>query len=156
MCLILSFTLGVMSYYSFELTIYTFIPLPFLVFIMHKLDDKIFEVIEAGIRQELETKEHLVFESIGLSRYFDQMKFNLEQDYDLVAINVHAKPELCLERIQSRDQSIHIPIPLETIAEMNKEVMAKDHNTNFQIDNGHEDSKALIDQISRIVNREVL
>ncbi len=38
--LILVFTLSVMSYYSLPLTLYTFIPLPFLVLILSKYEDK--------------------------------------------------------------------------------------------------------------------
>ncbi|MBN2790715.1 MAG: ABC transporter ATP-binding protein [Candidatus Delongbacteria bacterium] len=38
--LVLGFTLGVMFYYSVPLTLYTFIPLPFLVIILSKTEDK--------------------------------------------------------------------------------------------------------------------
>ncbi len=38
--LVLGFTLGVMFYYSVPLTLYTFIPLPFLVLILAKTEDK--------------------------------------------------------------------------------------------------------------------
>lgn len=38
--LVLGFTLGVMFYYSVPLTLYTFIPLPFLVIILAKTEDK--------------------------------------------------------------------------------------------------------------------
>jgi len=44
--LILSFSLSVMFSYSVKLTFFTFLPLPILVYIMHKLDEKILRYTE--------------------------------------------------------------------------------------------------------------
>ena len=79
------------------------------------VDDKaylkqVFGSIEKGIRSSLAHKDQLVFESTGLTEYFDEMLERLKSDFQVVTIGVFANGTICLERVKSRDQEIHINI----------------------------------------------
>ena len=49
---------------------------------------EIFKAIETGIRDQLVEYDKIVFESIGLSEYFDKMLHSLQSDFDVKTIAV--------------------------------------------------------------------
>ncbi|HYF02004.1 MAG TPA: ABC transporter ATP-binding protein, partial [Patescibacteria group bacterium] len=98
--LILAFSLGVMFYYSWELTLWSFLPLPFLMFILSKTEDKMVrytdekqkaisecnDVLEAcfsGIRVVKST----LSEDDQLRKYQDVLKNRVEREKDFLKIN---------------------------------------------------------------------
>jgi len=115
---------------------------------------QVFEEIEVGIRNELEANDRVVFESTGLTEFFDKMLSNLKSDFEVVTIGVFAESKLCLERVRTRDQSIHINVSDEQVTMINQKVIEKNMKTDFKILNNDENDD-LLEQIKNIVKMEL-
>ena len=112
---------------------------------------EVFRVIENGVRESLKQQNSIIFESTGLTIYFDTMLKNLKKDYSVTTIKINADKDLCLKRIQTRDQSIHINISDEQVNMINEKVLEKNILTDFEIDNNTL-SKKLEQQIDKIIS----
>jgi dephospho-CoA kinase len=116
---------------------------------------EVFAAIEAGVRKELELKYPVVFESTGLTGYFDAMLENLKRDYAVKTIAITTDPTICLQRVRSRDQSIHINVSDAQVSEINARVVQKQIKTDFIIDNSdkqEEDLRSELESILEIVH----
>jgi shikimate kinase len=111
----------------------------------------VFSAIEKGIRHSLDMNDKIVFESTGLTPHFDRMLENVKEDFSVVTIGVHANHELCLHRVKSRDQSIHINISDEQVNEINKQVKKKEMRTDFQLINEGKSVEELVSEMREIL-----
>src|SRR5437868_6515393 len=83
---------------------------------------EVFEVIEKGIRDSALQYPKLVFESTGITPYFDKMLKSLQRDFKVITIKVMADDSLCLHRVKTRDQSIHINVSDDQVIAINDRV----------------------------------
>ncbi|MGF3104807.1 AAA family ATPase [Rossellomorea sp. DUT-2] len=111
----------------------------------------VFSAIEKGIRHALDMHDKIVFESTGLTPYFDQMFESINRDFSVVTIGVHANHERCLHRVKSRDQSIHINVSDEQVNEINKQVKEKGMRTDFQLINEDKSVEELVSEMREIM-----
>jgi len=116
---------------------------------------EVFQVIENGIRDSLKKFDNVVFESTGLTRYFDSMLNNLRTDYKVTTIKINADKDLCMERVRTRDQSIHINVSDNEVEMINNAVARKMMQTDFEIDNNNSTKNELKEQISEIVKMTI-
>ncbi|WP_420320370.1 hypothetical protein [Flagellimonas sp.] len=120
-------------------------------------DDKylkeVFEIIEKGVRKELLQVDQIVFESTGLTHYFDEMLVNLKYDFQLVTIKILTNDRLCLKRVKTRDRSIHINVSDEEVEQINQMVLEKNMKCDFEIKNNKKSEKQLIEELKIIINR---
>jgi predicted kinase len=112
---------------------------------------QVFEVIENGVRERLHSTDKLVFESTGLTDYFDQMLKRLRKDFQVATIGIYADSNLCLHRVRTRDQTIHINLSDDQVLMINNKVRERDFQTDFRIDNETKDRKALIKELEHII-----
>ncbi|MBT31966.1 MAG: hypothetical protein CMO01_20090 [Thalassobius sp.] len=112
---------------------------------------EVFSAIEKGIRTTLTECDQLVFESTGLTIYFDQMLSNLKRDYKVVTIQILADPNLCLNRVKTRNQSIHINVSDDQVNAINTQVLQKQFETDFIIDNNQQTEGAIKTMIAEIL-----
>ena len=110
-----------------------------------------FEVIEKGVRDYLFHMDPIVFESTGITPYFDKMLESLQLDFRVTTIGIQADSEICLDRIRKRDQSIHINISDDQVAMINEKVRQKKLHTDYQIVNELKEEKDLIEELERII-----
>jgi shikimate kinase len=94
-----------------------------------------FTEIELNLRRVLEDEPSIVFESTGAGIHFEQMLKNLKSDYKVITICIKADPDLCLKRIKSRDQSIHIDVSDKDVKYINSLVRQRNFECDFDIDN---------------------
>lgn len=113
---------------------------------------QVFGEIEKGIRDSLTDEDKIVFESTGLTEYFDKMLEGLRRDFQIITIGVKADFTICLERVKSRDQVIHINISDDQVLMINEKVRERNYKTDFYIDNENKSEKELIREISNIIN----
>ena len=99
--------------------------------------------------------DSLVFESTGLSEQFDKMLENLKSDFEVCTIKIVATPELCLQRVQSRDHYIHINISDVDVLRINQAFGDKNMNCDFQIENDEKTVEQLITEISNIITPSI-
>ena len=112
-----------------------------------------FQCIEAGVRSALNNHSKIVFESTGLTGYFDQMLNSLKNDYKVITIKIQAESALCLNRVKTRDLSIHINISDDQVINLNKQVQAKNIITDFVLDNNHKNLNELKMEIGNITKK---
>jgi len=111
----------------------------------------VFQTIEERVRLELSEVEQLVFESTGLTDPFNKMLRNLKSDFNVTTIKINADAETCLERIGTRDPSMHINVSTEYIEEINKAVFQKDITPDYSIENIGKSSDKLKEEIRVIL-----
>ncbi len=111
----------------------------------------VFSTIETHVRNKLNQHDSLSFESTGLSNYYDEMLASLQLDFDVITIGIKASPESCLQRIKSRDQSIHIPFDDQELMAINTKALSKQHNLNHIIENESLDKEQLVEKLEPIV-----
>ncbi|MBU0487840.1 MAG: AAA family ATPase [Bacteroidetes bacterium] len=112
-----------------------------------------FAAIETGIRISLNTNDAIVFESTGLTVYFDRMLDSLKRDFRVIIINVYADPETCLTRVRTRCESIHINVSDNEVNEINSAVAQKNSAADFEIDNSTRSIKELSVEIDAIMRK---
>lgn len=110
-----------------------------------------FQTIESLVRKALSETDSLVFESTGLTEHFDKMLTNLQLDYIVKTIKINTDTEVCLDRIQNRDQSIHINFSNDLVKELNESIISKNLNTDYIIENNNKPADDLKDEIGRII-----
>jgi len=79
------------------------------------------------------------------------MLLSLKSDFTVVTIRINTDIELCLKRVQERDQSIHINISDEQVEKINSITALKHHNTDFTIENSDKSVDDLIEEIKKII-----
>lgn len=114
---------------------------------------QVFEEIEQGIRESLVDKDKIVFESTGLTEYFDQMIQSLRRDFQVTTIGVYADSAICLERVKSRDQNIHINVSDDQVLMINDKVREKNFETDFSIINENKSENELINEIGKNIGQ---
>ncbi len=112
---------------------------------------EVFKKIESGLRDLLNEKDRVIFESIGLSENFDVLFENLDRDFKVVTIGVYADNDTCMKRIQERDPKVQIDLTQEQLEEINQLIKEKNIETDFQIDNETKSTHQLINELSDIV-----
>ncbi|QGY42237.1 hypothetical protein GM418_00770 [Maribellus comscasis] len=113
---------------------------------------EVFLAIENGIRKEMQKKQKLVFESLGLSAAFETMLNKLKSDFEVITIKIKADPQICLARVKTRDQSIHVNISDKQVEKINKQFLATNSDTDFVIENNSKSSFEIINEIETILN----
>lgn len=112
---------------------------------------QVFETIEDGIRARMNISDTIVFESTGLTDYFDQMISSLKKDFKLVTIGIQASPEICLERVFLRDSTIHIEFSETQVGFINDKVRERNFKTDFIITNQSKSESELIEELKSVL-----
>ncbi len=110
-----------------------------------------FQTIENGVREALDNYDKVVFESVGLTDSFDQMLKNLRRDFSVVTIRILANEDLCLQRVKTRDQSIHINISDDEVNGINRQIKGKDIKTDYILTNENKSANQLIEEIKTLI-----
>ncbi|MBI5540621.1 MAG: methyltransferase domain-containing protein [Bacteroidia bacterium] len=113
-----------------------------------------FKCIENSVRTVLNHNSKIVFESTGLTVYFDQMLSRFREDFKVVTIKIQADIALCLKRVKTRDQSIHINVSDDQVNLLNKQVQAKNIITDHIINNNSKNINELTSEIGIIIKTE--
>lgn len=112
---------------------------------------QVFDAIENGIRAHLNQTDNLVFESTGLTPYFDDMLESLMRDFKVTTIGVYADSSICLDRVKKRDQTIHISVSDDQVSLINEKVREKKFKADFLIENEHKTEMDIIQELNDIV-----
>jgi hypothetical protein len=83
----------------------------------------------------LKIHNNLVIESLGIAPHFDLFLSDLKKIANIIPIKIFADPDLCIERVKTRDQSIHIAVSDDKIKEINKKAAKVKMDFAFEINN---------------------
>jgi predicted kinase len=112
---------------------------------------EVFSAIGKGIFEIMETHDSIVFESTGLSEHFENMLADLSLKFRVIQIQVKADLDLCLRRVKTRDQAIHINVSDEQVHAINTAVAQKQRDIKLIIENTHKTKEQLIDEIRNLM-----
>ncbi len=112
---------------------------------------EVFDCIETGVRKALLSSDHVVFESTGLTDHFDRMLASFRNDCKVTTIGISANSALCLQRVRSRNSSIHIAVSDDMVLQINEKVEKKDIETDFQIVNEDLSLTALQQKLNKML-----
>ncbi|MDT3695608.1 MAG: shikimate kinase [Ignavibacterium sp.] len=112
---------------------------------------QVFDEIEKGVRNCSKESDKLVFESTGLTQYFDRMIQNLSRDFRVTTIGVYADSKTCLRRVKSRDQDIHINVSDDQVFMINEKVRQRNYKSDFLVINENKSKEELINEVAKIV-----
>lgn len=113
--------------------------------------EEVFTTIGKELIKCLNEKDQVVFESTGLTQYFDQMLDRLRKHCPVITIGIHAGSDTCLSRVRSRDQSIHINVSDNQVEMINKKVRERCFPADFHIDNENIERDILISELKAII-----
>lgn len=113
--------------------------------------DLVFETIERGVRAAMLENDAVVFESTGLSDAFERMWRSLKRDHRVVTIGVDTDPALCLQRVRTRDQRIHINVSDADVTRINQAVLALARSTDHSIMNTARSAEKVLKDLQLIV-----
>ena len=115
--------------------------------------DEVFKAIETGIKKEADYYNNISFESTGLTSQFDKMLESLRKEFKVVTIKIICNPEVCLERIKTRDRKIHINVSDDEIKRINTEVLKRNYKTDFELKNNSLNNDELIKELGIILKK---
>ena len=111
----------------------------------------VFARIEEGVRTALQSATVVCFESTGLTPWFDGMLASLQQDFRVITIRLQADADVCLNRVEARDASTHLPHSWETVADINRQVAEKNVPAMHTISNSENNREALLKALQAVV-----
>lgn len=76
--------------------------------------------VEAVIDATFATRDKVMIESLGAGEAFEHFYANLARKYHIRMIRVYADLDTCLTRVQQRDPTQQIAIPVEQVAAYNR------------------------------------
>ncbi len=117
--------------------------------------EEVFETIGKGVKQEANSYDRICFESTGLTLQFDKMLENLRKEFNVVTIKIVCDPEVCIERIKSRDRNIHINVSDNEIKRINAEVIRRNYKTDFKLQNDSKSKNELKKELNMILKEKI-
>lgn len=117
------------------------------------LDEEGYSKVLGEIDSVLSRESRLVIESTGASEAFPAFLQALRSRYEVTLVSIRAPLERCLERVRSRDQTMHIPVSDDRVAEINARAAMVRLPWDLEIDNGGPASaEVILDQIRRLLS----
>jgi len=110
-----------------------------------------FGLVEREIDKLLLNKNRIIIESTGTTDYFSTFINKLETKYDLKIVKIQTSPELCLQRIKSRDSSNHVPISDDIVKKINQDALKINLKYDLIIDNEKSTDNKILEDIQKVL-----
>jgi shikimate kinase len=112
-----------------------------------------FRVVLDYLKQALSHNETICFETTGASKHTPWLLAELSQLAKVLPVQVLAEPVQCIQRVRTRDTSIHIPVSDDDVERINALAAQVTLPWAAVIDNKSEmDADAIIEKISGLLN----
>lgn len=111
-----------------------------------------FRLVEHEIDKQLIDSDQITIESTGTTEYFQSFLNSLKSKYKLKLIKIEASPDTCLERIKSRDTSLHVPVSDDIIETINQEALRVDLEFDLVIDNESSSENEIMPKLREILS----
>lgn len=100
------------------------------------LDEEGYGKVLSEIESRLDRVPRVAIESTAASEAFPAFLRALCSRYEVLLVSIRAPPDLCLERVRSRDQTAHIPVSDDRVSEINSRAEKVRMGWDLEIDNG--------------------
>jgi len=111
-----------------------------------------FGLVEQEIDKLLLNTDRIIIESTGTTHYFSTFINRLKTKYDLILVNIQTSQELCLQRVKSRDSSIHVPISDDIVKQINQDALKVNLKYDIIIDNEKSSDDKILEDIQKVLN----
>jgi shikimate kinase len=91
--------------------------------------------VENAIDAEFQNHNKVMVESLGAGEDFKRYYTALKKKYTVKMIRIHADLNTCLERVQKRDSTKHIPVSDDKVMEFNKIAATVTYDWDAEINN---------------------
>ena len=110
-------------------------------------------LVKNEVEKLLQKYDSLVIESLGIAPHFDSFLDDLKKIATTVPIKIYADEKLCIERIKTRDQSIHIAVSDDKIQEVNEKAFQVKMDFAFEINNVNLSEKNIVSILKPLITR---
>jgi hypothetical protein len=100
-----------------------------------ELERRGFQAVLEKLDELARSREVLCIESTGTARTFPDLLAALRRRFDVRLIRVRSPLGICLERIRTRDASVHIPVSDDRVMEINEIASRVELPWDLEIDN---------------------
>ena len=94
-----------------------------------------FSLVKKNIDQLLTSNSRIVIESTGTSEHFFTFLDILRSSYEVKLIKIVASPDVCVNRIKSRDSSLHVPVSDDMLSLINQAALETNLDYDLIINN---------------------
>ena len=94
-----------------------------------------FNLVKKNIDQLLTLNSRIVIESTGTSEHFFSFLDILRSSYDVKLVKIVASPDVCVNRIKSRDSSLHVPVSDDMLSLINQAALETNLDYDLIINN---------------------
>lgn len=114
-----------------------------------ELERRGFQAVLEKLDELAHSREVLCIESTGTARTLPELLAALRRRFEVRLIRVRSPLDVCLERIRSRDASLHIPVSDDRVMEINEIAARVELPWDLEIDNSDLQEEAAIVQAVR-------
>jgi len=103
-----------------------------------------FKLVKKNIDQLFTSNSRIVIESTGTSGHFFTFLDILRSSYEVKLIKIVASPDVCVNRIRSRDSSLHVPVSDDMVALINQAALETNLDYDLTINNERTSNNMII------------
>jgi shikimate kinase len=110
-----------------------------------------FRLAEREIDNQFKDSDIITIESTGITKYFEPFLERLNQKYNIKLIKIDASPDICLQRVKSRNSNTHIPVSDDILEQINQEALKVNLEFDMVINNEISSENEILMQIQELL-----
>lgn len=119
------------------------------------LEQRGFQIVLAKLDELAQSNSTLCIESTGTAHTFLELLAALRQGFRVLIVHVKAPLDTCVERVMTRDASVHIPVSDHRLKEINERAWLVDLPWDLEIDNSEfQDETAIVESVKRLLQNQ--
>ncbi|MBW4561347.1 MAG: ATP-binding protein [Mojavia pulchra JT2-VF2] len=118
------------------------------------LEKRGFQIVLAKLDELAQLHSTLCIESTGTAHTFSELLLALRQGFRVFVIHIQAPLSTCIERVMSRDASVHIPVSDHRLREINERALQVELPWDLKIDNSEfQDETVIVESVKELLQR---
>jgi shikimate kinase len=111
-----------------------------------------FQIVLDQLDRLAQEHSNLCIESTGTALTFSELLTALHQGFRVLIIHIKAPIKICIERVMTRDQSVHIPVSDHRLREINDLALLVNLPWDLEIDNSEfQDEDVIVEYVRNIL-----
>lgn len=116
------------------------------------LEKRGFQIVLDKLDELAQVNDTLCIESTGTAHTFLQFLTALSQGFRVLIIRIQAPFNTCIERVMTRDKSLHIPVSDDRLREINERALLVNLTWDLEINNSEfEDEDVIVESVKNIL-----
>ncbi|NJP19093.1 MAG: ATP-binding protein [Hydrococcus sp. CRU_1_1] len=116
------------------------------------LEQRGFQIVLEKLDDLAQSHSILCIESTGTAHTFPELLAALHQAFRVFMVHLITPPDTCINRVMTRDVSVHIPVSDHRLKEINERALLVDLPWDLEIDNSEfQDETAIVESVKRLL-----